>query len=170
MTIGGLVFKGRTFQPWTLKTGVLWAHIGCGCMIMGMAADNLGRQEKIVGLRVGETTQLGHYKIQLVEILYGQGSTYAIECAKLSVQKNREAPIFLFPEKRFYPSFQALIGKTALLLDKFSVVYVSFGGVLPDERWTLRCYYHPYILWIWIGALMIALGGLLAWRKHTKKG
>jgi cytochrome c-type biogenesis protein CcmF len=41
-------------------------------------------------------------------------------------------------------------------------LYVSLGEELPEGGWSVRIYYKPYIRWIWLGAILMALGGLLA--------
>lgn len=42
-------------------------------------------------------------------------------------------------------------------------LYVSLGDPLGnDGAWSLRIYYKPYVRWIWLGGLLMALGGLLA--------
>ena len=43
-------------------------------------------------------------------------------------------------------------------------VYVSLGDPLEggDGAWSVRVYYKPFVSWIWGGAVLMALGGLLA--------
>ena len=41
-------------------------------------------------------------------------------------------------------------------------IYVALGDQLPDGAWAVRVYYKPFIRWIWLGAIFMAFGGLLA--------
>ena len=41
-------------------------------------------------------------------------------------------------------------------------IYVSLGETLGNGDWALRLYYKPFVRWIWLGGILIGLGGLLA--------
>jgi cytochrome c-type biogenesis protein CcmF len=41
-------------------------------------------------------------------------------------------------------------------------LYVSLGEPLPDGAWVVRVYHKPFVDWIWGGAFLMALGGVLA--------
>jgi cytochrome c-type biogenesis protein CcmF len=41
-------------------------------------------------------------------------------------------------------------------------LYVSLGEPLENRAWALRIYYKPYVRWIWLGGVLMALGGILA--------
>jgi cytochrome c-type biogenesis protein CcmF len=158
----------RPFRLQALFSSMILAHAGCGIMMMGMAADHLGRQEKVVALKINDSTDFMGYTIRLLAIERYREPTYMAEGAQLEITDGHSNPTIICPEKRFYPSFEALITKTALQPQGLSFFYTSLGGILPDERWTARLYYHPYILLIWIGAAIMALSGLRAWVKKRQ--
>ena len=68
----------------------------------------------------------------------------------------------LFPEKRFYNSSTMPMTEAAIDTSLLRDVYVSLGEALPDGAWTVRVYHKPMVDWIWGGAFLMALGGLLA--------
>ena len=41
-------------------------------------------------------------------------------------------------------------------------IYISLGEPLDDEAWSIRLYHKPFVRWIWLGAILMAIGGLLA--------
>ena len=41
-------------------------------------------------------------------------------------------------------------------------IYAAMGEPLGDGAWSLRLYYKPMIRWIWLGCLLMTIGGVLA--------
>jgi len=68
----------------------------------------------------------------------------------------------LFPEKRYYPVQSTTTTEAAIDTSLFRDVYVVLGDKKSDESWVIRTYIKPFIIWIWIGALTIAVGGALS--------
>jgi cytochrome c-type biogenesis protein CcmF len=74
-----------------------------------------------------------------------------------------EKPIAdLWPEKRNYFASQKPMTEASIDWGFTRDLYVSLGEPLEDGDWALRLYYKPYVRWIWLGAVLMALGGLLA--------
>ncbi|MCE9507674.1 MAG: heme lyase CcmF/NrfE family subunit [Alphaproteobacteria bacterium] len=71
---------------------------------------------------------------------------------------------YMTPEKRWYPVDQKMTSEVALKMDGFSLLYLVMGEQDKDEpeKWVVRAYHHPLVLWILLGALMIAGGGLVS--------
>ena len=78
------------------------------------------------------------------------------------MQQHKKTIGILFPEKRFYPTHEVLTTRTALYPHGFSNLYVALGNVIQENKWSVRVHHHPYVLLIWMGALMMVLGGLLS--------
>jgi len=68
----------------------------------------------------------------------------------------------LYPEKRFYNSSNMPMTEAAIDTSVLRDVYVSLGEPLEGAAWTVRVYHKPMVDWIWGGAVLMALGGLLA--------
>jgi len=55
-------------------------------------------------------------------------------------------------------------------------LYVSLGEPIPESEgaWAVRVYIKPFVDWIWVGCVLMALGGVLSiadrrYRIHAKK-
>ncbi|MBA4750171.1 MAG: heme lyase CcmF/NrfE family subunit [Alphaproteobacteria bacterium] len=146
--------------------GMALAHLGVAFLVMGMSLQSYAKKEALVALRIGESTTFEGHAVTLKDVVRYGGPTYTGDQALLVINPGG---ILSKPEKRFYPSREVLTSETALTRDGMSLFYTALGGLLPDNRWALRLYHHPQVIWIWLGAILAAVGGLLCLRAYTKK-
>ena len=66
------------------------------------------------------------------------------------------------PQRRFFPVQQQTTAETAIRTNLLADLYVALGDPDPTGGWTIRAYYKPLVPWIWLGAVMMAFGGLVS--------
>jgi len=91
-----------------------------------------------------------------------QGPNYQATRGTISVTKGERAVSTLYPEKRFYPVQQMAMTEAAIDTGLARDLYVSLGEPLPGGAWVVRVYHKPFVDWIWGGAFLMALGGVLS--------
>ncbi len=154
------------FSTHTIALG----HLGMGLCVIGMVASIVWLTEDTVRLKIGERATVGDYTFQLQEITEGMRDNYAFVRAQLLAEKNGYAQL-LHPEKHFYPS-QGMVTTEAARDTSFAGdVYTAMAEVEADKSAAiLRLSYHPLVVWIWLGAAIMALAALLqAGRLLTKQ-
>jgi cytochrome c-type biogenesis protein CcmF len=137
------------------------AHGGVAIMIFGMSIDSFSKEELMSSLKEGESLTFLNYDIKLLDVKYKKKKIYLSEKATLLISKNGKEISVLHPEKRIYLSDQTMTTETALYHTYFSDLYVVLGGHLPHDRWSIKLSYHPQVLWIWMGGLLMTFGGFL---------
>jgi cytochrome c-type biogenesis protein CcmF len=90
------------------------------------------------------------------------GPNYAAARATLEVSKDGVAVAVLHPEKRVYHASQMPMTESAIRYGLTGDLYVALGDPLQGAGWGVRLFHKPFAGWIWAGALLMALGGLLA--------
>ena len=65
------------------------------------------------------------------------------------------------PSHRLFPTRQDTTSEAAIQTIWFSQLYVSLGDI-ADGAATVRIYYKPLVTFIWLGAILMAFGGLLS--------
>ncbi len=142
--------------------GMTIAHIGLGVCAIGIALVSLYSVEKDVRLASGQSQNIGPYVFTFNGINEIQGPNYTAVRGTVDVSRNNQIKATLTPEKRFYP-IQANPMTEADIDPGFTRdLYVALGDQLDDNNWALRLYYKPFVRWIWLGGLLMALGGLIA--------
>ncbi len=148
-------------REWSHHLPMLSAHAGLGVMMLGMTIDGFLTEEKTLVLKQGESAVFREMTLTLKSVSQEKEPTYLRETAFLSVKSTGEEAS-LFPEKRFYPGHETLTTEVALKHRWFSDLYISLGSHYPPDRWALRVSYHPFVSFIWLGVLLMALGGFFA--------
>ncbi|GJD95739.1 heme lyase CcmF/NrfE family subunit [Methylobacterium iners] len=142
--------------------GTALAHAGVGILVLGIAAQGWAT-EGLSNVKPGETLASGPYVATLERVGPRQGENYAETTAFLTI-RNKAGDVVGTTEtgKRFYPSRKMTVTESGLLTLGVSQVYASLGEVMPDGSIGLRLYYKPLVLLIWIGCLVMAIGGFVS--------
>ena len=112
-------------------------------------------------MKVDSTVNISGYEINFNGVDNLRGPNYISSVGNFSV-KNNNIESFLRPEKRFYPVEGSVTTEAAILTRYFSHIYIVLGEKINDEEWVVRIWYKPLILLIWIGAIVVALGGTIS--------
>jgi cytochrome c-type biogenesis protein CcmF len=170
----GLVekFKHKQFNWAQIKSlgssyyGMWFAHMGLAVFIVGVTLVSAYQQEDDLRVARGAQIEKGGYLFQFEGVSRSQGPNYMAQRGTVIVTRDGKPLVTLYPEKRSYQS-QSSMPMTEAAIDGglFRDLYVSLGeAVGPPEKgeWIMRIYYKPFQRWIWLAALFMALGGLLA--------
>lgn len=143
--------------------GVVVAHLGMGLLIIGIAGAEAWKSESVIALREGETTMFAGSSLTLNGVKREVGPGYESRRADFTMSTpSGTAHRSLTPELRFYSARQMQTTEAAIRSGPLGNLYVSIGEPDDTGRWTVRLYFHPLILWIWIGAALMAAGGFLS--------
>ncbi|HEY5635873.1 MAG TPA: heme lyase CcmF/NrfE family subunit [Burkholderiales bacterium] len=142
--------------------GMLLAHVGVGLFVLGVTAVKAFESELDVKLSAGETASIAGYDFHFEALRDQRGPNYTAARATIRVTRDGRPVALLTPEKRVYdvqtmPMTESGIDST-LLRD----IYVSMGEPLEGGAWNLRLHHKPLVVWIWLGCVVMALGGMLA--------
>ena len=142
--------------------GMLLAHAGVAVFIAGVPLVKGYEVEKDVRMQAGDTVEVGGYTFRLDGLVQVPGPNYEATRGLVSVLKNGKRVGTMFPEKRFYHVQQMPMTEAAIDTGFTRDLYVSLGEAVGNDAWVVRIYHKPFVDWIWGGALLMALGGILA--------
>lgn len=158
--------RARLKSGWPPRAywGMHLAHIGIAVFVVGVTLVKGYEVERDVRMAVGDTVTLGGYTVRLKGVAQVPGPNYMAQRGDIELSKNGEVLRTLNPEKRSYFSSQMPMTETAIDSGFTRDLYVSLGEPLDAQgsAWSVRVYYKPFIVWIWGGCLLMALGGGLA--------
>ncbi|MCB9949270.1 MAG: heme lyase CcmF/NrfE family subunit [Rhodospirillaceae bacterium] len=142
--------------------GLVLAHAGLGIAVAGMVASTAFLQERIVVLQPGDTTEIAGYGVTYDGVEEVDGPNYSAERAHMTIRRGGDTIAVMEPEKRFYPVTRMATTEAAIRTTWLADLYIALGDPQPGGGTgrTVRLYHHPLVPWIWIGALVMSLGGL----------
>jgi cytochrome c-type biogenesis protein CcmF len=142
--------------------GKATAHTGLGVTVFAVAAMNAWKIEDIRVLDVGETFPLGAYEVTLMDVREVEGPNFLSTMAEMRVTRGGDEVATLFPEKRVYPVQAMPTTEAAIDYGLWRDVYLVIGDPQANGGWAVRSYIEPFANWLWIGAGLMSLGGLLS--------
>ena len=142
--------------------GMLLAHLGVAVFITGVTLVKGYEVEKDVRMQQGDTVEVGGYTFRLDGLSEVAGPNYDATRGAISVSKGGKQMGTMYPEKRFYRVQQMPMTEAAIDTGLTRDLYVSLGEPVDGGAWVVRIYHKPFVDWIWGGAFLMALGGILA--------
>ncbi|HWH46224.1 MAG TPA: heme lyase CcmF/NrfE family subunit [Burkholderiales bacterium] len=142
--------------------GMLLAHAGVAVFIAGVTMVKGYEVEKDVRMQAGDTVGVGAYTFRLDGFVQVPGPNYEATRGLVTVLKNGKPVRTMFPEKRMYHVQQMPMTEAAIDAGFTRDLYVSLGEPVGNDAWVVRIYHKPFVDWIWGGAFLMALGGVLA--------
>ena len=143
--------------------GMLAAHCGVAVFIVGVTLVKGYEIERDVRMALGDTVTVGGYTFRFDGVTSAPGPNYRAARGTVSVMRDGKPVEVMLPEKRIYNVQKMPMTEAAIDTSPFRDLYVSLGEPAGEGgAWSVRVYYKPFVVWIWAGCAIMALGGLLA--------
>ena len=142
--------------------GMVIAHFGLAVSLFGMASESAFSVERLVAVRDGDTTEVGPWKVRLASIQPVAGPNWTALEADMFASYEGGKPVEIRPQARSFWAPVQQTSESALVTRWNGQLYAVLGDQAQDGRWQLRLWWKPFVTLIWYGALLVALGGLLA--------
>jgi len=142
--------------------GAAFAHFGLGITLLGIIGETQWSLERIAELKPGQTISIRRYDLHFDGVRNRQGPNYRDLAAHFTVRRHGDVIGVMEPAKRSFPSRGTAITETALMTRGVSQLYLSLGDPNPDGSLAVRLYYKPLVLLIWLGAVVMVVGGGLS--------
>jgi len=150
--------------------GMVLAHVGIGVFLVGaLLVEGLGQQRELA-LAPGQQVELGGHAFLFEGVERKPGPNYMADIGTVSVSRGTTTLGTLHPEKRNYASGGQVMTEAAIAAGATRDLYVALGEPLGDGSWALRVYVKPFVRWIWLGAALMALGGLVVATDRRFRG
>jgi cytochrome c-type biogenesis protein CcmF len=142
--------------------GTSLAHFGIAMSLLGIVCAGTWGTERIVSLKPSQTASLSGYDFTFDRLVEQAGPNYTALVARFTVRRGGAAIGILEPAKRNFTARATTTTEAALLTRGAAQLYLSLGDTNPDGSVAVRIYHKPMVLLIWLGAVIMALGGALS--------
>lgn len=144
--------------------GMTLAHVGLSIAMFGFIGSSIWKSEEIAFVEPGSVVSIAGFEVTFNGVERVRGPNYFAERGSLSVKKDGKLVTTLFPERRNYPVAQSSTTESAIRSTLAGDLYASISEPSSKKaresgQWTLRILYEPLVNLIWVGSLILFLGG-----------
>ncbi|MGH1538810.1 MAG: heme lyase CcmF/NrfE family subunit [Arenicella sp.] len=180
-TVHGILDRGKNRKGVLNKLrqpaafwGMSIAHFGVAVFILGVTHVNTYSLDKDLTMIPGDTYEMAEYQFKFAGIEQKREQNYLANEGRFIVSSQQQEITTLYPQKRYYRSGGNPLTEAAINTSLTRDLYVSLGEQInpQTQQWSVRFYYRSYVVCIWLGGFIMALGGLIAIfdRRYRKSG
>ncbi|MGA0799794.1 MAG: heme lyase CcmF/NrfE family subunit [Steroidobacteraceae bacterium] len=142
--------------------GMAIAHASLGFFVISVTAVESYTRERDIALAVGESGTVGEFKYELRSLQFVEGPNYDALRGEIAVSERGEPISVLHPEKRNYWVQRQQMTEAGIDMQWSRDVFAALGEDLGAGRWSVRAQVRPLINYVWLAALLMAIGGVIA--------
>tara|TARA_B100000029_G_scaffold176669_1_gene173967 strand:- start:9081 stop:10985 length:1905 start_codon:yes stop_codon:yes gene_type:complete len=164
------IFSTQSFSNAINNIGMYLAHIGLAVFILGATIVENDKTEKEIVMSIGDTVNIKEYSFIFRGMKENREANYDALIGVFDVKKEGKLITTLFPEKRLYFSSDLPMTEAGIEPGFTRDLYVTLGNFIDEDKWSVRIYHKPLVRLIWLGAILMALGGAVnsVYRRKRK--
>ncbi len=179
VTAGSLFYLGKQLNrqnryklPASLIAMTL-AHIGFGVFLIGISLTSSLSSERHLRMAAGDHFEIADYDFEFLGTRVVKGENFTADEGEFIVYKDGSEITRLYPQKRQYAAGGNTMTEAAIDAGFLRDLFVALGEPLDEnhDAWAVRIYHKPFLRWIWLGAILMMSGGLIAAgdRRYRRK-
>ena len=145
--------------------GMSMAHLGLAVVMVGAIGASAWKTDNVSFAEEGTLVPIAGFEVEFQGVDQVRGPNYIAQVATLRVTRDGDFVTNLYPERRVYPVAQSTTTESAIRQTLAGDLYVSIAEPASDSAaglWTLRLIYEPLVNFLWIGSVMLVIGGGLS--------
>ena len=148
--------------------GMTIAHAGAGVVILGIVVSVTWETERLQVVQTGESVPVGGYEFTFRGVEDVKGPNYDAVRGIFDVTRDGDLVTVMTPETRTYDTSPQTTTEAAIHPTLTSDLYAVIGDPDGSGGWAARLYHKPLVNWIWLGAILVAAGGIVSLtdRRH----
>ena len=139
--------------------GTLLAHFGIGLMVVGIVATTAYQTERILVMKPGDQIDVAGYALKFIGVSPNRGPNYKEDTGRFEVSRAGRLLTVLEPSKRIYDAPPSATTESGIDASWRGDLYVVIGDDQGAGAYAVRAYFNPLVRFIWLGALIMFLGG-----------
>jgi cytochrome c-type biogenesis protein CcmF len=142
--------------------GMSVAHFGVGLFILGVTITSAFNVETDMSMQARQSVDVAGHSFELRELRQVEGPNYTAIEGAVEIRRDGDFVAEVRPQKRQYLVQKNWMTEAGIQVHWNKDLFVALGDQLGNNTWSVRIQYKPMIRFIWLGCLVMALGGLIA--------
>ena len=156
---------GRMRRMPRASHGMTLAHLGLAVLMLGMIGSSAWKSEEVLFVEPGAQVSIAGFDVTFEGVTVVRGPNYIAQVGALKIMRDGKDVGYLNPERRTYPVAQSQTTEAGIRSTLAGDLYASITEPADESatgKWTLRILYEPFVGFIWLGSIMMVLGGLIS--------
>ena len=174
LVLVGKNWRGMVRNVWRAPSasyvGMILGHAGIAIAALGVVVTTYYSEGRDVRMEPGDEINLSGYEFRFEKMAKVEGPNYVSDQGIFSVWRSQEEVARLYPEKRFYNVARDIMTEADLDPGLFRDLYVALGEPVGNGAWAVRLHVKPFVRWIWLGGLLVAVGGFMTLADRRYRG
>jgi cytochrome c-type biogenesis protein CcmF len=150
--------------------GMTVAHVGLGIFAIAVTTVQTFTHERDISLAIGQSAEVGGYAFRLDKLAPLEGPNYDGVRGEITVLRAGTTIATLHPEKRHYFVQGSVMTEASIDARPTRNILVALGEDLGAGRWSIRAQIRPLVNWVWLAAVIMAIGGAIALSDRRYRG
>ncbi len=138
------------------------SHFGFSLLILSILLNNILSSEVIMNLKVGDKFTFKNEKIIFNSIKNTKKDNYQSVIGYFMIEDNKNKIYEFKPELRIYDQPVVITSEADIKTNLFNDKFLVMNKIKGDEYFNVRYQIKPFMIWIWISTLFLAIGGFLS--------
>ena len=163
--LGSVPFAESRRRLWNFPRSVFGtslAHFGVGLMVVGITATTAYQSEQVIVMKPGESREISGYSLTFRGVAPQRGPNYREQVGRFEVHRDGALVTTLFPSKRIYEAPPQATSEAGIHASWRGDLYTVLGDAQEDGGYSIRLYFNPLVRFIWLGALIMFVGGMVS--------
>ena len=148
--------------------GQCLAHFGFAVTLAGISLTSTQSIDLHTRLAPGDQVALGAYTVRFDSLREFDGPNFRATEALFKIERDGILRYELRPQKRFYQVRSVAMTEAGIVPGFTRDIYIALGEPLGDGAWSVRLHIKAFVRWLWLGALLMASGGVIAMRERRR--
>jgi len=142
------------------------AHFGFSLLILSIVLNGVLSREVIVNLKVGEKFSFKNEKIIFNSLISSKKENYNSVIASFIIEDDKSNIYEFKPELRIYDQPIIITSEADIKINLFEDKFLVMNKIKGEEYFNVRYQTKPFMIWIWISTLLLAIGGFISLYKR----
>ena len=138
------------------------AHFGFSLLILSIVLNGILSKEVVVNLKVGEKFNFKNEKIIFNSLKNSKKENYESVVGSFILEDNKKNTYEFKPELRIYDQPVIITSEADIKINLFEDKFLVMNTIKGEEYFNVRYQIKPFMIWIWISTLLLAVGGFLS--------
>jgi cytochrome c-type biogenesis protein CcmF len=170
LIISSLIDLYKSLKIQKIDFSRILSHFAFGFLILSIGLNYNFSLEKDFNLKPGESKKFENYSVEFKDLRLEDFKNYKAVIGEFKINNfQKDLDQSLYPEIRIYDNPSTITYEASIRSGLLKDYYITMSNIDRSDYYNIKFQKKPFMIWVWISAVMISFGGLIRLFKNEKK-